>query len=103
MGVNDRLDPVGDAAAVVAALVERARDAQRGVDGGTQERIHEMVTAAGWAIVDPEHNRALAELAVRDTGLGNAADKMAKNRRKTVGLLRDLRSAKSVGVIAEAP
>ena len=46
-------------------------------------------------------NRALAELAVRDTGLGNVDDKIAKNRRKTMGLLRDLAGAKSVGVIAE--
>ena len=59
------------------------------------------MTAAGWAIVEPSRNRALAELAVRDTGLGNVADKIAKNRRKTIGLLRDLRGAKSVGIIAE--
>src|SRR4029079_13858049 len=42
-----------------------------------------------------------AELAVRDTGMGDVDDKMAKNRRKTIGLLRDLRGAKSVGVISE--
>ena len=40
---------------------------------------------------------------MRDTGLGKVADKIAKNRRKTIGLLRDLRGAKSVGVIAEWP
>jgi sulfoacetaldehyde dehydrogenase len=33
--------------------------------------------------------------------MGDVADKMAKNRRKTIGLLRDLRGAKSVGVISE--
>ena len=38
---------------------------------------------------------------MRDTGLGNVADKIAKNRRKTIGLLRDLHGAKSVGVITE--
>ena len=62
-----------------------------------------MVTAAGWAIVEPSRNRALAELAVQDTGLGNVADKIAKNRRKTMGLLRDLAGARSVGVIADDP
>jgi sulfoacetaldehyde dehydrogenase len=40
---------------------------------------------------------------VRDTGLGNVQDKFAKNRRKTMGLLRDLAGAKSVGIIAEDP
>src|SRR4030095_9244874 len=51
--------------------------------------------------MEPSRNRALAELAVRDTGLGNVADKIAKNHRKTLGLLRDLKGAKSVGVISE--
>src|SRR5262249_7823502 len=58
-------------------------------------------TAAAWAIVEPAHNRALAERAVHDTGLGNVDDKIAKNRRKTMGLLRDLTGAKSVGVVDE--
>jgi sulfoacetaldehyde dehydrogenase len=40
---------------------------------------------------------------VRDTGLGKVADKIAKNHRKTLGLLRDLRGAKSVGVITSDP
>jgi sulfoacetaldehyde dehydrogenase len=102
MASTDRLDP-GNAAAVVAALVDRARAAQRVINDWSQEGIDEVVTAAGWAIVDPEHNRRLADVAVRDTGLGNAVDKMAKNRRKTMGLLRDLRDARSVGVIAEYP
>jgi sulfoacetaldehyde dehydrogenase len=101
MGGKDRLPVTSDAAAIVSALVARARAAQAAFDGATQEEVDQVVTAAGWAIVDPEHNRALAELAVRDTGLGNVADKMAKNRRKTMGLLRDLAGAKSVGVIAE--
>ena len=69
----------------------RARAAQRAYETWSQERVDEAVVAAGWAIVEPARNRALAELAVRDTGLGNVADKIAKNRRKTMGLLRDLR------------
>ena len=85
----------------VAALVARARAAQRAFETWTQERVDEAVTAAAWAIVEPARNRALAERAVRDTGLGDVADKFAKNRRKTIGLLRDLRGAKSVGVIVE--
>jgi sulfoacetaldehyde dehydrogenase len=88
---------------VVAALVARARAAQSHYETWTQERVDETVTAAGWAIVEPARNRALAERAVQDTGLGNVADKIAKNRRKTLGLLRDLRGAKSVGIINEDP
>ena len=103
MGGKDRLPVTGDAAAIVTALVARARAAQAAFDAATQDEVDEVVTAVGWAIVDPEHNRALSELAVGDTGLGNVKDKMAKNRRKTMGLLRDLAGVKSVGVIAEEP
>jgi sulfoacetaldehyde dehydrogenase len=85
----------------VAALVQRARAAQRIADGYDQARIDELVTAAGWAIIEPARNRELAELAVADTGIGDVADKMRKNQRKTFGLLRDLQGAKSVGVIAD--
>lgn len=87
----------------VSTLVARAHTAQRIYERSSQEQVDEVVTAAGWAIVNPDYNRQLAELAVADTGLGNVTDKIAKNRRKTLGLLRDLRGAKSVGVIAEYP
>ena len=85
----------------VATLVARARAAQEVIDHWDQARTDELVTAAGWAIVEPARNRALAECAVRDTGLGNVPDKIAKNRRKTMGLLRDLAGVRSVGIIAQ--
>jgi len=88
---------------IVAALVGRARAAQKTFARSTQEQLDEAATAAGWAIMNPAHNKALAELAVKDTGLGVVADKLAKNHRKTLGLLRDLQGAKSTGVVAEYP
>jgi sulfoacetaldehyde dehydrogenase len=103
VGGKDRLELDRETVRLVGALVLRARVAQRAIDNWTQEKVDEVVTAAGWAIIHPEHNRMLAEIAVRDTALGNVADKVAKNRRKTIGLLDDLRGAKSVGVIAELP
>jgi sulfoacetaldehyde dehydrogenase len=100
MDAPDRLapDPVR---ATVATLVGRARAAQQAYERYDQAQVDEVVTAAAWAIVEPSRNRALAERAVHDTGLGNVADKIAKNRRKTIGLLRDLAGARSVGVIHE--
>ena len=68
-----------------------------------QERVDQLVAAAGWAIIEPARNRELAELAVADTGIGNVDDKIRKNYRKTFGLLRDLKGARSVGVISEDP
>lgn len=87
----------------VAELVRRARAAQAEFACWPQARIDEAALACGWAIMKPENNRRLAELAVRDSGLGNVEDKFAKNYRKTLGLLRDVAGVKTVGVIAEYP
>ena len=85
----------------ISTLVARARAAQRIADGYDQARVDELVAAAGWAIMEPARNRELAEMAVADSGIGKVDDKIAKNHRKTLGLLRDLQGARSVGVIAE--
>ena len=87
--------------AVVAALMTRARAAQATFQQYSQAQLDEVATAAAWAIMEPARNRALAELAVKDTGLGNVTDKIVKNHRKTLGLMRDLQGAKTTGVIAE--
>ncbi len=87
----------------VERSVARARVAQGVAEGYNQARVDELVLAAGWAIMEPARNRRLAERAVADTGIGNVEDKIRKNHRKTLGLLRDLAGAKSVGVIAEHP
>lgn len=99
----DRPKPLepSPAAAVVAPLVARARAAQAIADGYDQARIDELVSAAAWAILEPGRNRALAELAVRDTGIGDVEDKILKNHRKTLGLLRDLHGMKTVGVMSD--
>lgn len=85
----------------VAGLVMRGRAAQHMADSYDQARVDEVVAAAGWAILEPARNQQLAELSVQDTGIGSVADKLRKNHRKTLGLLRDLQGAKSVGVISE--
>ncbi len=85
----------------ITMLMAKARDAQQVYETWSQEQVDITVAAAGWAIMEPGRNRELAELAVRDTGVGNVEDKVRKNHRKTLGLLRDLAGVKSVGVIAE--
>ena len=101
MATASNTDPASPVEREVQGLVARARAAQRTYERSTQAQVDRVVAAAGWAIVEPERNRELAELAVEATGIGNVADKIAKNHRKTLGLLRDLKGAKSVGVIAE--
>ena len=92
-----------EAQAIVQGLLNRARAAQRIAETYDQTRVDELVAAAAWAILEPGRNQTLAELAVQDTGIGNVPDKLRKNYRKTLGVLRDLQGAKSVGVIADNP
>lgn len=103
MNPNDTNTAASPEDTLVAALVARAREAQRAYERYTQEQVDTVVTAAGWAIMEPSRNRALAELAVEATGIGDVEDKVAKNHRKTLGLLRDLKGVRSVGVVAEDP
>ena len=92
-----------DPAAVVDILVRRGRAAMDAFADATQERVDEAVTAIAWALYKPENAEALARMAVKDTGIGNARDKIVKNQRKTFGTLRDLMRVRSVGVIEEQP
>lgn len=90
-----------DSRAVVDDLVTRARAAMAAFADADQARVDDAVRALAWALYQPEHARHLAELAVADTGLGNVADKVTKNQRKTFGTLRDLLRVRTVGVIEE--
>ncbi len=93
-------DPISELDAVVA----RSRDAQAKYEAeGSQERYDRAAQAIGWAIMEPGRNRALAELAVETTGLGNVPDKIIKNYRKTLGLLRDIQGVVTCGVIRDDP
>ncbi|MGI9383745.1 MAG: acylating sulfoacetaldehyde dehydrogenase [Methyloligellaceae bacterium] len=92
-----------DPQATVAVLIERARAAMESFENTSQERINDAVTALAWSIYKPENAKALAELAVETTDLGNVESKIIKNTRKTFGTLRDLLRAKSTGIIEELP
>ena len=88
---------------IVRALIERARAAMESFESTSQERLDEAVTAIAWSIYEPTRAKALAELAVETTGLGNVESKIVKNQRKTFGCLRDLLRVKSTGIIEALP
>ncbi|QFT74861.1 aldehyde dehydrogenase family protein [Ruegeria sp. THAF33] len=97
-------DGIAPEIAEVDRIVERARAAQSAFEAsGSQALYDKAALAAGWAIMEPERNRALAELAVETTGLGNVPDKITKNHRKTLGLLRDIADANTHGIISDDP
>ena len=85
----------------VDTIMLRAKEVQNEFEqNGCQDIYDRAAFAAGWAIIEPKRNEALAKLAVKTTGLGNVADKITKNHRKTLGLLRDIKGAATHGVIA---
>lgn len=95
---------VSDEALLVEEVVARARAAQAAFEAGAdQARYDRAAQAAAWAIMEPGRNRQLAELAVKSTGLGNVPDKIIKNHRKTLGLMRDIADAQTHGVISDDP
>ena len=88
----------------IEAIIARARDAQQRYEKqGSQERYDRAAAAVAWAIMEPERNRYLAELAVETTGLGNVPDKIIKNHRKTLGVMRDIKEAVTYGIISDDP
>ena len=95
---------VEDAVIAVDHMVAEARAAQAEFEtGGSQARYDRAAQAAAWAIMQPDRNRALAELAVASTGLGNVPDKIIKNHRKTLGLMRDIATAQTFGTLSDDP
>ena len=91
-----------DETAQVEAIMARARTAQRAYEtDASQERYDRAAQAAAWAIMEPSRNRRLAELAVETTGLGNVPDKITKNHRKTLGLMRDIKGVATHGILSD--
>ena len=84
---------------IIKQLITKAKEAQAKINGYSQEQVDELILAVAWEIIKPENNQTLSELAVKTTGLGNVEDKKRKNKRKTIGLLRDLKNTKTVGII----
>ena len=78
---------------IVEELLQKAKKAQFTFEQFSQKQVDEVVTAVAWAICKPSNNKKISNLAVTETGLGNAEDKILKNKRKTLGLLRDLKNS----------
>jgi acetaldehyde dehydrogenase (acetylating) len=85
----------------VRAKVERAYTAFQHTRRLSQDRIDAIVEAMGEAA--RANARRLAEMAVEETGYGNAKDKLAKNLLCADLLPRTIRGMKTVGVLREDP
>jgi sulfoacetaldehyde dehydrogenase len=84
-------------------MVDRARAAQSEIEDWSQERVDEMVAAAGWQVYQRPHAEVCARSAIDETGMGIYEDKLLKHQKKILGTLRDLQGVKTVGVIEDLP
>ena len=85
----------------IRELMTKARAAQRELSTYSQKQIDVIVRAIGKAVFD--HAEELAELAFEETGMGNVKDKTAKNQGKARMIWYDLKTKKSIGILAEYP
>ena len=82
-------------------LAKQAEDAQKALADYSQERLDAIVEAI--AIAFYRESEALAQLAVQETGFGNASDKTAKNHFASRDVAAAVRDMKTVGILREHP
>jgi acyl-CoA reductase-like NAD-dependent aldehyde dehydrogenase len=87
----------------VSQIVARARAAQAAIADYTQDQVDELCTAVAWSVARPERAEALAKLAVEEGGFGTYDDKVIKIKKRVLGVLADMRTVRTVGVVAEDP
>ena len=85
----------------IEEMYKRAREAFREVESWPQEKADEMVAAAGWEWQKPETAKALARLAVDESGIGVYEDKVHKIGNKIRGTLRDSLGVQTCGLVKE--
>ena len=68
---------------MVETLINRAKTAQISYENLGSQQIFDLASqAVAWAVMQPDNNKSLSELAVSETGLGNVTDKIKKNHNK---------------------
>lgn len=82
-------------------LCRQARQAQRKLAEMSQQQLDAIVEAVAKSFSAAAVE--LAELAVRETGFGNAEDKITKNRFASERVAAAVRDMKTVGVLKEVP
>lgn len=86
---------------VIDELLEKARAAQKIASTYTQEQIDDVCLSVGWEVYNDENIRKLAEAGVEETGMGVVEHRLTKHKVKVLGVLKDIKGARSVGLIEE--
>ncbi len=87
----------------IQEMYERARRAFKEVEFWPQEKVDEMVLSVAWELLKEDVRKKLGTMAVEESGIGVAEDKIAKIRNKTLGTLWDQRGVKTCGLVEQDP
>ncbi|MGP3926803.1 aldehyde dehydrogenase family protein [Streptomyces sp. 8N616] len=88
---------------VVDAAMRRARAAQSEAASWTQESVDEIVSAVAWQCYREDNARRLAVLSHSETSLGDPEHLYALQRRRVLGVARDLHGERTAGVVEDLP
>jgi len=85
----------------IQEMYARARKAFNAIEFWPQEKVDEMVQAVAWELLKENVRHRLGHMAVDESGIGVAIDKVNKIKNKTMGTLWDMRDAKTCGLVEE--
>ncbi|MDR0519136.1 MAG: aldehyde dehydrogenase family protein [Clostridiales Family XIII bacterium] len=83
----------------VAGLVAKGHEAQKVIDGYSQEQVDELCEAIAYALTIPETALKFGEMLVAESGMGIATDKQLKMYSKVKGSWAQMKGKKSVGLV----
>ena len=81
----------------IASLITRAKKAQKIAEKFTQEEVRRYAAAVGWLALN--RAEAWAQMHYEETHMGDIPSKINRIQARARGLMRDLKDAKTVGVI----
>jgi sulfoacetaldehyde dehydrogenase len=89
----------GDKQTYVAELFARARKAQAIAEDFSQRKVDELAAAIVYSLSREKTALDIAQLAFKETGMGNVESKYAKLAKKMPGCFHNVKDQKTVGII----
>ncbi|MDD3350523.1 MAG: aldehyde dehydrogenase family protein, partial [Eubacteriales bacterium] len=83
----------------VSGLIARAKAAQEIANSYSQQRVDELCAAIAYRTTRPDFAQQAADMLVEESGMGLAANKVAKIYTKVKGGYRDMKGKPSVGLV----
>ena len=75
---------------IIEKIIIDAKEAQKDLLTLDDKKINSMILFIVKSILNSKLNKILSEMAVKETGFGNAEDKIKKNENKTLNLLNEI-------------